>query len=69
VNAYTSIVVNDRIDTLVREAAEHRLLASDGPNAVSRVFASIASAWASATAQADASRPVLPRLDDYPYRS
>jgi hypothetical protein len=69
VNAYTSIVVNDRIDTLIREAAERRLVAPTRPSLVSRVAASIAGAWTSASAQVDASRPVLPRLDDYPYRS
>ncbi len=65
-NAYAIFAVNEHMEFLLAEAAQRRALRTDKPGLLKR----IASAASSALAMPIDNRgSILPKLEDYPYRS
>jgi hypothetical protein len=68
VNAYAIFVVNEHLDHLLAEAAARRAVPA-APSRFDRLSAALASIRLAITTPADGRVGVLPKLDDYPYRS
>jgi len=68
-NAYAALAVNEHIEYLRAEAAQRRLVQSDKPSLLERI-ASAASNVSNALAMPlDNRGTILPKLEDYPFRS
>jgi hypothetical protein len=66
-NSYSILLVNDRIEQLQRDAAEHHARPSDGA-AVRRITAALTSLWLAIAMPAPTANMAVPALDGYPYR-
>lgn len=68
-NAYAAFAVNEHIAHLQAEAAQRRALQTDKPSLLERIASAAATVRLAIDAPADYSNSILPKLDDYPYRS
>jgi hypothetical protein len=69
-NAYAIFAVNEHLEFLLTEAAERRMAGQLPKRTLkSRITAAIASVRAAVPTTVDTTSSILPRLDDYPYRS
>ena len=68
-NGHAILMVNDHIQVLLDEAAARRTVQVDKPSLRTRIASAAASVKASIDTPADYSNSILPRLDNYPYRS
>ncbi len=67
-NSYSILVVNEHLDYLLAEAAARRAHTANTPGLFKRIASAAASVKA-IVAPSDYGQPVLPSLNDYPYRS
>jgi hypothetical protein len=67
-NLYTAFLVSEHMESLLDEAAKHRVFKSDKPSLFQRIASAASKARELLNAEADYSRSILPTLDDYPYR-
>jgi hypothetical protein len=68
-NSYSILIVNEHIQYLLDEAAAHRAATVEGPGLRGRIASIATSVKAAIDAPADYSNSILPRLNEYPYRS
>ncbi|MFL5777585.1 MAG: hypothetical protein ACJ761_01465 [Chloroflexota bacterium] len=66
-NPFAIIVVNDHIETLRRDAAQARLVKGTAPSLRQRIAATVSGLKDGFAAPLNLG-PVLPPLNDYPYR-
>ena len=66
-NSYSILLVNERIEQLQRDAAEHHARPTEGA-AVRRITAALTSLWLAIAMPPAPADPVLPALDGYPFR-
>ena len=67
-NAYAIFAVNEHLEYLIDEAARNRAANVGKPNLRARIANAVASVRVGASSAADNVSPVLPKLEDYPYR-
>lgn len=67
-NSYSILMVNEHLDYLLAEAAVRRAHTANTPGLLKRIASAAASVKA-VVAPTDYGHPVLPTLNDYPYRS
>ena len=68
-NAYATFVVNEHLQVLLDEAAARRAVSVEKPSLRERIASAASSVKTALDAPADYSNSILPRLNDYPYRS
>jgi hypothetical protein len=66
-NAYAVFAVNEHLEFLLDEAAKRRATQSDQPSLLERIAS--AASGALAAMPLDNRGTILPKLEDYPYRS
>ena len=68
-NAFAVLAVNEHIEYLRAEAAQRRLVQSDKPSLLERIASAATSASKVIAMPMDNRGTILPKLEDYPYRS
>ena len=68
-NAYAVFAVNEHLEYLLAEAAQRHALQADKPSLLERIASAAASVRDAIDMPADYSNSILPKLNDYPYRS
>jgi hypothetical protein len=68
-HAYAVFAVNEHMEYLLAEAAQRRALRADKPSLRERIASAAATVRNAVDAPADYSKSILPKLNDYPYRS
>lgn len=68
-NAYAIFAVNEHMEFLLEEAARHRAMQTDKPGLLERIASAASRVRASLGRPLDNGGSILPKLEDYPYRS
>jgi hypothetical protein len=68
-NAYTALLATEHIEYLRAEAAQRRQVQSDQPSLLDRIASAASTVRQVLALPLDNRGTILPRLEDYPYRS
>jgi len=68
-NAYAALAVNEHIEYLRAEAVQRRLVQSDKPSLLERIASAASTVRMAVAMPMDNRGTILPKLEDYPYRS
>ena len=68
-NAFTVLAVNEHIESLRMEAAQHRLVQREGPSLLERIASAASTVRQVLALPLDNRGTILPKLEDYPYRT